>query len=106
MGFIDPCNCGTGGLQDLLTREVCFTGATSSGTVIDINSNGATWTSSGNTINLGATAPEFNSNLKLIIKRNDIRVQNGVNVIWDSSTSLHFTFDLALDEAVIIQQFT
>jgi hypothetical protein len=48
---------------------------------------------------------DFNTNYKLIVTRNDLRLLNGNNVIYISQNELRVPFILYKDESLIIQKF-
>ena len=82
--------------------DVDISGFTAGLTVIDVTANGATWTQSGDTVSLDVSAVAFNANTKISIRRNGVEVETGVEVIWDSATTLHFTDDLYTGETIYV----
>lgn len=71
------------------TVTVDSTGFISALTVIDINSNGSEYSTSGDTANLKTSELEFNDTNYVIVRLNGVVLVKGTQVIWDSQDELH-----------------
>lgn len=85
-----------------LNKKILITSHIPIETVIHVNSSGANYTVSGDTISLGLSANSFNSNKSMLITLNGIIQDKGTDVVWLSATSFKFELELGLADVINI----
>lgn len=99
-----PDSSGTN-LIDLKTKIIKVISNISAYTTININLANLYYNIIGDSINLGNNSTEFDNNLKLVVKRNDIRLLNGLDVLYVNSSEFNLPIELIEGEVITIQQF-
>ena len=94
---------GSGAVVTPKTSVLDITGNILAGAVFDVTASGVNYTWSGDAGNLGASAAVFNATATIMVFYG-IMQHKGVDVIWDSATTFHFSSDIldSGDKLVII----
>lgn len=105
MSWINDFNDNSTVLTNLETKLIKIISNILPYHIIDINLSSLYYNIIGDSINLGNNSTEFDNNLKLVVKRNDIRLLNGLDVFYINSSSINLPINLLVGETLIIQKF-
>lgn len=105
MSWINDYNDSLNSLTNLETKIIKVISNMLPYHIIDINNSSLYYNIIGDIINIGVNSTEFDNNLKLIIKRNDIRLLNGLDVFYIDSSSINLPINLLAGETIIIEKF-
>lgn len=92
-----------GSSSNVLETYLSITSDLAANTVLDVTASGAGWVWTGDTGNLGSSAPNFANTFQIKIFRNGIEQKKGFEAIWDSSTTFHLVDAINNTEEIKIE---